>query len=49
MKHGTRIACTAALLLTLTTAPAATASATAGTTHVNGRLPTPASTEEITA
>ncbi|MFG2458540.1 hypothetical protein ACGFWE_15955 [Streptomyces sp. NPDC048523] len=48
MKHGTRIACTAALLLTLTTAPAATASAT-GTTHVNGRLPTPASTEEITA
>ncbi|MDH6440915.1 pimeloyl-ACP methyl ester carboxylesterase [Streptomyces sp. SAI-144] len=39
MRHGTRIACTAALLLTLTTAPAATASATTGTTHVDGRLP----------
>jgi pimeloyl-ACP methyl ester carboxylesterase len=39
MRHGTRIACTAALLLTLTTAPAATASATADTTHVDGRLP----------
>ncbi|WP_406218807.1 alpha/beta hydrolase family protein [Streptomyces canus] len=39
MRHGTRIACTAALLLTLTTAPAATASATAETTHVDGQLP----------
>ncbi|MFF7545547.1 alpha/beta hydrolase family protein [Streptomyces canus] len=39
MRHGTRIACTAALLLTLTTAPAATASAATETTHVDGRLP----------
>ncbi|CAM5484290.1 alpha/beta hydrolase family protein [Streptomyces canus] len=39
MRHGTRIACTAALLLTLTTTPATTASATADTTHVDGRLP----------
>ncbi|WP_406124735.1 S9 family peptidase [Streptomyces canus] len=39
MRHSTRIAGTAALLLTLTTAPAATASATTGTTHVDGRLP----------
>ncbi|WP_406159491.1 S9 family peptidase [Streptomyces sp. NBC_00882] len=39
MRHGTRIACTAALLLTLTTASAATASATTDTTHVDGRLP----------
>ncbi|MFI0511232.1 alpha/beta hydrolase family protein [Streptomyces sp. WSLK1-5] len=38
MRHGTRIAGTAALLLTLTTAPAATA-ADAGPTHVDGRLP----------
>jgi pimeloyl-ACP methyl ester carboxylesterase len=38
MRHRTRIACTAALLLTLTTAPAATA-ADAGPTHVDGRLP----------
>ncbi|MDQ0596288.1 pimeloyl-ACP methyl ester carboxylesterase [Streptomyces canus] len=38
MRHRTRIACTAALLLTLTTAPAATA-ADAGTTHVDGQLP----------
>ncbi|MFF7053774.1 alpha/beta hydrolase family protein [Streptomyces griseorubiginosus] len=48
MRHGTRIAAGAALLLTLTTAPAATAAtdtpaataATDGTTtHVDGRLP----------
>ncbi|MFE3034244.1 alpha/beta hydrolase family protein [Streptomyces canus] len=38
MRHGTRITGTAALLLTLTTAPAATAT-TDTTTHVDGRLP----------
>ncbi|WP_329266210.1 hypothetical protein [Streptomyces pseudovenezuelae] len=39
MRHRTRIACTAALLLTLTSAPAATASTATGPTHVDGRLP----------
>ncbi|KUO09815.1 alpha/beta hydrolase family protein [Streptomyces sp. DSM 15324] len=38
MKHATRVAATAALLLTLTSAPAAGA-ADAGTAHVDGRLP----------
>ncbi|MDH6586456.1 pimeloyl-ACP methyl ester carboxylesterase [Streptomyces sp. SAI-133] len=38
MRHGTRIAATAALLLSLTSAPAAGA-ADAGPTHVDGRLP----------
>ncbi|WP_020136005.1 alpha/beta hydrolase family protein [Streptomyces sp. 351MFTsu5.1] len=39
MRPSTRIACAAALLLTLTTAPAATAAADPATTHVDGRLP----------
>ena len=38
MRHGTRIACAAALLLTLTSAPAATAT-TDTPTHVDGQLP----------
>lgn len=38
MRHGTRIACATALLLTLPAAPAATA-ADAGPTHVDGQLP----------
>lgn len=38
MRHGTRIACATALLLTLATAPTATAT-TGTTTHVDGRLP----------
>ncbi|MDH6568595.1 pimeloyl-ACP methyl ester carboxylesterase [Streptomyces sp. SAI-117] len=38
MRHGTRIAATAALLLSLTSAPAAGAT-DAGPTHVDGRLP----------
>ncbi|MDH6517316.1 pimeloyl-ACP methyl ester carboxylesterase [Streptomyces sp. SAI-135] len=38
MRHGTSIAATAALLLTLTSAPAAGAT-DAGPTHVDGRLP----------
>jgi pimeloyl-ACP methyl ester carboxylesterase len=39
MRHGTRIACTAALVLTLTTAAPAATAATTGPTHVDGQLP----------
>ncbi|MEU1477952.1 alpha/beta fold hydrolase [Streptomyces sp. NPDC005760] len=39
MRHSTRIACTAAFLLTLTAAPAATAATTTDPTHVDGQLP----------
>lgn len=39
MRHSTRVACTAAFLLTLTAAPAATAATTTDPTHVDGQLP----------